>query len=635
GAELGTFFFLLALYLYMQARQADSNWMKIAAVSIASFIAVSNSVLMWTSCLSFGLLELVYLALPDKASEKRDLTMSLIAALMPIVLVGMYIAATLGFNVNLVPEIQIKVISSCLRHMALPINEFNWQHYAAQYRFLYVIYPCLAISALAAMRVAELRRGILYAAMLCPILLFPLSGTSGIDSTLYCERWLYAASVPFCMLLGIFAAGLSSLKGRLRYPGIVASIVLALLLSNFFYRHLRNEIAANRNCARILKAAQKAMKESQQKGQLQIEIIRDLPKKLSVCPSFSPYGPVVFDSATGLMRSNQVPDGRLKDLLRENKMRENSLRWEMDLRAFLPLELQDEKATCPDNMKIEELAFRLLPKLEFYKNAKLNNEKTELTLEPVSDKGPIITFITPDYSPLDGEYIWLDAAIDAPISPIAPRIEMYWLTRLHPDFVKRERFTYAKANVNDGKGHRYLLSCRSNGWTTSGSMRCIVLGFPARSKVRISGIGITRQKILPTLTPVLENLADGGTTRFTPPYYNYPLEPQLGLIALSDKANTIIADYSVKEISGAAGVLAEISYPNQSFDDANSEHLSGQTFKTYRFKGVDGKIQIPTNELPGAGVYSIRVIATSPEGPYLGQFSDALSYQVPQIKKEY
>jgi hypothetical protein len=320
-------------------------------------------------------------------------------------------------------------------------------------------------------------------------------------------------------------------------------------------------------------------------------------------------------------------------MLRDGKMYAGPWRWERELKSFLPLEFGPVKSGWGETMNMEAVCARMDPAVGFYKNVHLSPDKKELLLESNSEHGPMITISTAELSALDGDFLEVEAIINAPTSFAAPRIELQWITTVHPDYEKRERYSYADAIINDGKPHRYLLSLRRNGWTTGGAPRLIALGFPAGAKVRLLNLGVSSSEKIAELKPVLDGAANSESERFTPPYYKYPFDPQLGFVALSGSAANILADYSVANVEGASGVCVELSYPDQSFDDANSQHMSGHTFKTFRQQGVSGRISIPVADLPAAGVYSIRVIASSASGSYLGQFSDPLCYQVPQKRK--
>jgi hypothetical protein len=101
GSTLATLFFLLALQIYLQARQITARWTTIAQIGVLSLLSITSSFLIWPACLAFALVELVYFSMPDDADEppaQRDLTLRLIVLLMPVLIMGSYLAAVGGIN---------------------------------------------------------------------------------------------------------------------------------------------------------------------------------------------------------------------------------------------------------------------------------------------------------------------------------------------------------------------------------------------------------------------------------------------------------------------------------------------------------------------------------------------------------
>ena len=640
GSTLATLFFLLALQIYLQARNNTARWVQIAQIGALSLLSITSSALIWPACLAFALVELVYFSMPDESEEPaapRDLSLGLIVLLMPVIITGSYLAAIGGINAAFLPDLRMKYISSFLRHSFIPINEINWKHYSKEYLKYYAFYPFFVLSLLSGIFFSrELRRSAIFSILLFFLLALPVVGIACVDSNLYGERWLYPASAALSIFLACGTFGFAKLSSRLGPIGIVGAGILSFVLAIFFGQQLSNENSANRNFARVLKAVQKSLRTKQEKTHLNEYLIADLPEKISVCPQYAPRGPVLIDTATGFVRSNPVPDGRYKELLAQGKLRDESWRWDDRLKTIMPLDISEGKAVWPEKLNADLFAGRMMPAVSFYKNMHMSPDRAELVMESNTAQGPVISIDPSDLSTIDGDYLYLDAQIEAPKSLPAPRVEMYWKTRVHTDYEKRDRFAYANAITNDDKFHRYLLSLRSNGWTTGGLPSLAAIGFPANSHVRLREAGLLRlqKNELPQLKPVLQDCANTDSRRFTPPYYNYPVDAELGLVALSDRAEALLADYSVSETAGATGVSVELSYPNQSFSDANSNHLSGQMYKTFSVKGLSGRISVPIADLPESGVYSLRVIARDSRGVYLGQFSDALCYQVAKVRKE-
>lgn len=640
AAELAALFFLFAFYVFLDMRTAKLKWSRVAVIAAAMFLAVSSSAVVWPACIVFAIYELFDFIFPasNENRSSKDLTSSLITILIPIMVTGVYLAASGMVGPALWPDFQLKKSLVFFKHVFLPINEINWHKYSREYIGLYTLYGFSALALLPGLFLSpQIRRGILISLLLFFTMAIPLVGIAATDSLLYGERWLYPASFGVCCLLAAALSGLINLPGKLKYAGIAYGSVLCLLLSIFFFRHLWNENGSNLSYARVARNVQKSMRILQEKEHSPLLIVRDLPEKMSIIPMFSPRGPVLFDPQSGLLRSNPVPDGRLKELLRTEELKGSVYRWEPDMKSFVQLDHFASTAIMPESINAEGVLPRMQPPIEVYKNVHMSPDKTQIEMESNSENGPVISLNPNELSTLDGDYLYVDAQVDAPASYASPRIELHWQTRVHMNYEKRERFAYADAIVNDGKTHRYLLSLRGNGWTTGGMPTIVALGFPAGSKVRLSGMGLVRNaKDIAQLKDATDPsvFADQAHNRFTPPYFNYPVDPRLGMIALSSNAKEISAEYSVAEIPDADGVSIELSYPNRSFDDANSNHLSGQTYKTFSQSGKSARITIPIADLPGPGVYSLRVIARSASGACLGQFSNHLCYQVPRVPRE-
>lgn len=632
GSELAGVFFLFSLLIYLQGRQSKMGWGRIALVGIGMLLSVTSSTLIWTGCLAFALFELVQLVFKGNKKESPDLTMCLISILLPVLVAGGCLAAAGTAPDALFPDLRWSSLVSCLRRAFLPINEINLHRYSRNYLLFYAIYPFITLFFLAGSSV--LKRAAVYFLLLFALLALPVSGIAMLQSDLYGERWLYAASAPLCMFLACCLSGLTSLRGKLRVPGIAFTTIVSVALAFVFTQNLANEIAANRNAARVLKSVQRSIRIKQEKDHLQRFIIRDFPEKISIVPLYSPRGPVLFDSDMGLLRSNPIPDGRLKEILRSGQLRDSILRWDGDTHSLLNIDLGPEKNAWADKWSVPDLVLRLMPPLAVLKNVSLSPDKTEMLLESNSEVGPMLTFDGSGLNCLDDDYLYIDALIDAPASLAKPQIELHWQTSVTSHYEKRDRFTCVNATTNDKKVHRYLLSLRSNGWTTDGRPTVMALGFPAGARVRLQGMGVCRadKGMIPGLVALKQDIADPLSRRFTAPYFNYPIDEQLGMIALSDNAEALLADYSVADNPLAAGVVVELSCPDKSFLDANSNHLSNQTFKTISCTGQTGRISIPVSSLPAPGVYSLRVIARDTIGGYLGQFSNPICYQVPRKK---
>ncbi|MBY0550113.1 MAG: hypothetical protein K2W95_22750 [Candidatus Obscuribacterales bacterium] len=636
GAQLGCMFTMISLALYTKMRQNGLKWALLGGSLFSYALAMGSSTNYWFVPLMVLWLELSALPFRKDETVKRDFTQFVLPSLMFSMVAAVFIAAS-GIDSISLPELKIGLLGTLVRDLALPINQITWSHYSKEYRLGFMLMGLLAPAlAVGLWRSREARFGLLVAVGWLALSSLPFCGIVLTEPGFYGQRWLYLAALPVSLIVGIACSAMSA--SNFKHPRAlqVVSIVLTLLLSGTYFRHLWNSNSTYRNGGRKLASIAKSIQIANAKLNRPYLLLRDLPSKLSLAPSFRSAEPACYDTNTGLLRSNAVPDGRLKDLLRDGKMADITLRWEENLASFIPVELTPTKATWLENMKPIDISYRLSPGLAFYKTVSMDEAEQCLVLETNSENGPMITLTSCELSPVDGDYLYVDARIECPQTVVAPSIELHWQTNLHQNYERKERFCYTKATVNDKQYHRYYLSLRRSGWTTGGSPQFIALGFPSGAKVWLKTIGLQRgtENIAKLKVPETGNVgAAQASPTFSPPFINYPNDTDLGLVALAPNADALKASYSVENLDGASGVSVEVSQPNKNFDDANSDHLSSVTWKTFPFTGRSGELSIPLSELNGPGIYNVRVIGTAAGGGFVGMFSDAVSFQVPSHKE--
>lgn len=636
AAILGGFLALASLTLYCHLRRQGLNWVLLAAALVCYAGAMAASFNYWFVPLMAVWLELASLPFRNTdgdAAQKRDFTQVVIPLLLFSMISAVFVAAG-GLNSLNAPEFGGNNASYLFRDLFMPINQSLVQRYSKEYVSAYILGASLAVPLVVSLwKLPLARTGVLTAAGWLAIAALPFCGVVMTSTGFYGAHWMYLAAMPVAFLLAIASSGIASAFNRLRFfIQIPLAVLLTLWISVFFFRNLQVCNHSSKEQAKQLSRVQKSIRIANEKLNRPFLVLRDLPPKLSVAPNFSPQGPACFDTQTGLLRSGEVPSGHLKDLLREGRLNDVTLRWENNLASFLPLDLTPTKASWLVGMKPEDIAYRLEPALPFYKTVSIDQQSQCLILETNSQNGPIITMTACELSPTDGDYLCVDARIECPPSVVSPSIELHWQTKVHPTYERTERFTYTRAHVNDQQFHQYMLSLRRNGWTTGGPPQFISFGFPAGAKVWLKNITLERgtarsAQLLSSQTSAVAT----ERTRFNPPCYNFPTDADLRMIALPHGATTISAKYSVENIPESAGVLVEVSKPNQSFDEANSDHLSSVTYRTYSLKGKAGSIEIPVSELNGPGAYSIRVIGTDEHNSYCGMFSDATVFFVPFV----
>ncbi|MBY0356423.1 MAG: hypothetical protein K2W82_00360 [Candidatus Obscuribacterales bacterium] len=632
GSQLSVLLFLASFSLYLSGQAKNISWGKLGLALLLFVCSLAASIQAWTGALvvvAFAVTTLVF----AKNERKQDATQAIIPVLLYVVIAGVCLAAN---GITFFSSFDLSSIGTLCHRFFLPINQTVWQRYSKEYVAYYLLAAPTALSLIVGLCLCAkmtFRRNVIFALLWLLLALVPLSGLSLTDPSLYGSRWLYFASLPLSLLVAYACTGIGCAFERYKKPLLAVSCLLLLAFGVMYFKHLWNQNSAYRNSARILRAVQSSVSIASSKSNLSFLILRDMPRPLSIAPAYSIAGPVCIDTSTGLLRSNPVPDGRLKDLLAQGKYKDCALRWESNLQSFIPLELTPEQHSWLPNMTPADFAGRLNPGLIFYKTVSLDEQEGVMVLQTNSAQGPMIILTASELSPLSGDYLVLEARMTAPPNLVSPKIELHWQTNVHEDFDKKERYAHTRAIVNDGKYHTYHLSLRSNGWTTGGRPKVFALGFPSGAKVELKRTAVVAKTgLLPELTALSQE--NPSPPRYTPPYYNYPSVPELGLVALADSAKAITAQYSVAAIPDAEGVLVEISKANRSFDDANGDHLSSVTLKTLTVNGKEGSLSIPFAELDGPGVYSIRVIGVNARGFYRGMFSDALSYQVPLTGKQ-
>lgn len=627
GTQLSVTLLLASLAIYSNLKKDTLDWLKLGACLVAFALALGSSTAVWFAPLLILWLELCALPFRKEDADHRDFTSIIVPFLLLSVISAISVAAG-GLGSITVPDFSLNNIAHQLRDVFFPINQTLFNKYPKEYVLAYVLLgltvPPLG---LALWKSPASRKSMLVASGWLALCALPFCGIAMSTPDLYGSHWLYLAALPIALLAGTACNGAAEALKKHRWPMHILAGILTLLLAVFYVRHLWTTEKSYSNNARLLAFVQKSIKTANSKVNRPYLLVRDLPDRLALAPHYRPIGPACFDTDTGLLSSGAVPEGHLKDLLKEGKFTEQTLRWEPSIPSLISLDLTPPQTTLPAELKMEDIAFRLEPALPFYKTVSKDPVTGCLILETNSQNGPMITLTACELSPLDGDYLCLDARIDCPASVVSPAIELHWQTRVHPTFERKERFSYTRPVVNDQQFHRYYLSLRRNGWTTGGAPRVIALGFPSGAKVWLKSMNIERG--VPN-APKLEFAGIPGIRgpQYSAPYYKFPTDKDLRIYSLADIEKVMKAKYAVENVANATGVLVEVSKPDVPFDDANSNHLSSVTYRTYSHKGLSGEIAIPVNELDGAGVYSIRAVATDENGGYCGMFSDALQYRV-------
>jgi len=555
--------------------------------------------------------------------DVRDDTLSVVAPLGFLVLTAAYIAGTgllAQFMTLAAPDLHWKTVFQTLRACFLPINESIFSHYVRHYRFLYALMgPLAGCLAVAMTRDAKLRAFVGLSIVWLALLLQPLFGHIDVRGTMYGSHLLYAASAPIACLLAAMLFSIPSLLPRWRGQASWLSVVAFCALLAFFIVHTGKQNSAYAAGGRALAKVQKSIKILNDRLHAPLILARDLPSSIAIMPAYSTAGMIVFDAPTGLLAAGTISGGRLKDELKQGHFTDVALRWDKDMQSLVPLDL-GTTAQAPTTLSAGEIAQRMVPGIEFYKNARLDEQSRELVLESNTTTGPAIKLRAEGFSPLAPDFLCVEAKIDAPSTGIKPDIELYWTTREDPQYQNHIRRVTTPAFVSDNEYHRYYLPLRTIGWVTAGPADLLTLGFPAGARVLLRSIsGVDKTSLMPLFSAVAKP-ATG--TAFQPPFFRFPTEPGLGLIRVPLNADAIDISHSCENMEGASGVMIEISMPNKLFPNQNGADQSGVASSVMSIDGVKGTYGIPIAKFPVPGVYSLRAVAVNEKHHPIGNFSD-------------
>lgn len=640
ACQLSTVFFLACLYFYPRTRCLDRDsadcssspvqGLNLSKLGISLFffvLSLASSTNMWVGVLVLAVVE----ATSFMYKPSSQLARQSVACLAPFVvctIIWLVGGQWLGF----IPVLSLHMTANqsavwhTLKSILFPINEAIWHGYSREYRFLcFLVAPIVPLLVVACTKDRGCRQITGLATAWLFVSLLPISNLAVANSSLYGSRALYFSAVPFCLLMALALLSLPKLINQLRWLTYSASMVLLMLVVVFYFRHLWKQNSAYKVQGKILKSVQDSMGMVVAKEQLPFLLVRDIPQFVALVPSYKTAGMPGFDGRTHLLAFGSPPGGRLKDALRQGKFRTASLRWDKDFHSLVTLDLSPQQNEWGTRFYGQSLIEKLRPGLMFLPTVSFDEGKQALVLESNSRAGPALGLNSEGLSPLEGNFFYVDAMINTPGQPEHPQIELHWLTRLHSDYDNKERRTCATATVNDGQFHRYFLPLRTIGWTTNGPLVQLMLGFPAGAKVWLKEVGVdSATSRIPSWEIEQSQELTLATSSSDSPFYNYPTVPELGLGEASDTQKTLVFKYCLANVSQAVSGLIEISKPNQYFANPNGSEIGEEPLRTDVVKLLAGTYEFNLADLPGAGVYSLRIIALDAQGKFVGNFSDAV-----------
>lgn len=637
ASELSTLWALLVLYSYSKARTSHgaSGFKWLAAAVTSLLLACSTTWTMWVLVPMVVAYELINRLNKSTSSDTKVSAVKGIAALF--IAAGLYFGTALAISPAVVhlpnPQLSIDNLIQLTRNLIFPINQSVWKGYSLQYRFLYFVLAVpLALLPITLIQDRKLRANLLLMLvwLFCAITPFVGYATAGTD--LYGSRWLYFASVPLCGLMAAFLLSVTGISKKYAWAGRAIAIPLIVFLSVLFFLYTKNQNDAYRAAENALKHIQKSVQIVFAKQQAPVILVRDVPAYATVMPQSLNSHLMCFDGATGLLRATAVADGRLKDALRSGHLLSETFRWDKDFDSLVPIDLTPGHNEFGPDISAGKLVDRIHPNIAVYKTLCYDNKQDVLILERNSENGPVLSLRGQGLSPIDGDFFYVDALINAPDSHQDANIELYWVTGVFKDYAHNERKTTTRAILNDKQFHRYYLPIRSIPWITSGPPTLVTLGFPAGAKVQIKGVGIANAaKLVPELTVVNRVIAD-QSKHFDQMIFDYPESPELGLLTISKANPEAKLHYSLSNVSGATGGFFEISARDTLFDNPNGQPRSGAGYpeptKRVPINNLVGNYIVSTEQFPQPGLYSIRLIAVDKNGAAAGNFSDSVNFLV-------
>lgn len=548
-----------------------------------------------------------------------------------------------------------------LSALTIPINKSINKNYNKSFKLSYLLLPAPLIFTLVALMLsAQLRNRIGIA--LTFTLLYLLLNSEGIDGeTLSGARWLYPILPTFCFVIASTLASplfmqWSKFENNLvvRVVKSLICMVLVVCTALFFIPLAHTQISSYKSQGKLWAKLSQSIAMLGGKEKSAYLIVRNLPQSLSIAPIISPFEPIVIDTAEKLPRSQNISAGALKDCLR-NSNRESNIgnivfHFEKHLVDLIKTDFEVTNQNFVGPLTAQKIAKRVTPPIEYYQGTvKLDGTGENLLLESGNSNGAAVRIDCEGLSPVEGDYLYVEAKIDGPpLQPHTP-VEIHWLTNWNKEWEPRDRKTQVDALANDNLYHRYYFPLRSSGWTTNGFPSHIMLGFPAGANVAIKSIGIAggatdttnestsvkpTDSVVAPLAPLLTaqaSLAQSqGKRRFAAFSFNYPDLQELGLTAVYGRDNALQLNYDASKVESATAVRFEIGLPDSKFKADNAEYPDNSS-TTIEQRDSKGTFTLKATDRPFATrtaatgtVFPIRVFALDQSGKIIGRSSDSV-----------
>ncbi len=528
--------------------------------------------------------------------------------------------------------------------MALPVNRNIDEKYNKVLRLFYMLLPLPALLFLAALLSNARFR-------LLGLLTLGVVGASAFTSggvingqNFYGARWLYPTLPAACLLWAMMAVSPLFIETGKRLSAnsenteriIKVSLCTIFVLASsviFFQRTYRQSLSYKSN-GKLWKVVQASITLAGQQKTSPYVIVRNLPQSLSVEPILSPFSPQLIDSQSGLPRTASLSAGRLKDGLRAGKFTGIALHYEKQYEGFAGTDIKIVDKPFGPELGAKKISELLKPPLMYYNGAiKLDEKKENLLMESHTRAGPAICMECYGLSPIDGDFLFVEAKVDVPkaVCPTGQaKFELHWLTNWLGDWEARDRRVMTTGPVSDGQYHRYYFPLRTLAWTTSGLPTNLMLGFPGGATVSVRSMGLCTEKIaLPQINISAVHKQDSNKNYFSHYCFDYPDVDELGLCAVYGHDNGLDINYDVSAIEGAVGAKVEIVPLSEAFRNENSGEPLDDSLKIDN-KANKGNVKVASEQLAGGGLFSVRVFAVGADGKIIGHASDSLKCLVDQ-----
>lgn len=554
-----------------------------------------------------------------------------LGALIPIGSLPTYGTETLAKELVIQPADWI----SAARSFWFPVNQSINEGYNKLYSQFYIIYGIgLAAVPVALWRSRAYRQNTAFLLIWLLMATVPHLHQAISNDTMVGARWFYHAALPISGLVTLFFfasayAAESFEKGKSPYarmPVCTVSLGLALAMTFVHFSLSSKQLKAFLSATNVTQKLTQSVFNVCSKARQDFVIVRNVPFYSTISGLASPFNLVLMDSSVQLIRAPKLVGGKIKDLLKEGKLKDQTMHWEHDLLSIIPVDFAVAGTVDKPFMDAAEINQRLIPPLQYWKTAKYDAEAKLFEVVSNWNAGPVLNVSANGFDPLGPDFVYLDAQIDTPRNDAAAEVELSWLTTWGKELERRDRLTQTRAITNDGKFHRYYFPVRSAAWSTNGVIQQLSFGFPKAASVKVREIGtIDAPDRMPAFKlSETDQVVSTGTKSILAGCLDYPANSEYGLAVFAGADRTLKFSYDASSVSGAVKATCEVSRPNLFFENPNGYKLSKNKLKVLHLENPKGEMSVKAADLKEPGIYSFRVFAVDGKGNPLANASDEI-----------